>query len=75
MVPIFQNTGNKLVAKNVQKKFQKLVNNRLVDHLEKCDLLSNFQHGFWFFYSTSNLLSAVSDGTVRAFNGFSTTEL
>ena len=29
----------------VSKVFEKLVNNRIVDHLEKCDLFSYFQYG------------------------------
>ena len=30
----------------VSKVFEKLVNNRITDHLEKCDLFSEFQYGF-----------------------------
>ena len=30
----------------VSKVFKKLVNNRIVDHLEKCGLFSDFQYGF-----------------------------
>ena len=30
----------------VSKVFEKLVNNRVVDHLEKCGLFSDFQYGF-----------------------------
>ena len=30
----------------VNKVFEKLVNNRLADHLEKCGLFSDFQFGF-----------------------------
>ena len=30
----------------VSKIFEKLVNNRLIDHLEKRDLFFNFQYGF-----------------------------
>ena len=32
----------------VSKVFEKLVNNRLIDHLEKCDYFSDFQYGFSF---------------------------
>ena len=51
MVPVFENVGERSTAKNygpvsilsvVSKVFEKLVNNRLVDHLEKCDLFSDF---------------------------------
>ena len=30
----------------VSKVFEKLVNNRIADHLEKCDLFSDVQYGF-----------------------------
>ena len=30
----------------VSKVFEKLVNNRIVDHLEKSGLFSDFQYGF-----------------------------
>ena len=51
MVPVFKNVGERPTAKNyrpvsllsvVSKVFEKLVNNRIVDHLEKCDLFSDF---------------------------------
>ena len=47
MVPVFKNVGERSTAKNyhpvsllsvVSKVFEKLVNNRIVDHLEKCGL-------------------------------------
>ena len=46
-VPVFKNVGERSTAKNfrpisllsvVSKVFEKLVNNRIVDHLEKCGL-------------------------------------
>ena len=55
VVPIFKNVGDRSTAKNyrrvsllsvVSKFFEKLVNNRVFDHLEKCGLFSDFQHGF-----------------------------
>ena len=55
VVPVFKNIGERSTAKNyhplsllsvVSKVFEKLVNNRLVDHLEKCGLFSAFQYGF-----------------------------
>ena len=45
MVPVFKNVGERSTAKNyrpvslisvVSKVFEKLVNNRIVNHLEKC---------------------------------------
>ena len=43
----------------VSKVFEKLVSNRIVDHLEKCGLLSNFQYGS--SRSTADLLTVVSE--------------
>ena len=51
MAPVFKNVGKRSTAKNydpvsvlsvVSKVFEKLVNNRIVDHLEKCGLFSDF---------------------------------
>ena len=77
MVPVFKNVGERSTAKNylpvsllsvVSKVFQKLVNNRIFDHLEKCGLFSDFQHGFRSSQSTADLLTVVSDIIARAFN-------
>ena len=55
VVPVFKNVGERSTAKNycpvsllsvVSKVFEKLVNNRIVDHLQKCGLFSDFQYGF-----------------------------
>ena len=52
VVPVFKNVGKRSAAKNyhsdglfsvVSKVFEKLVNNKLADHLEKWGLFSNFQ--------------------------------
>ena len=40
----------------------------IIDHLEKCGLLSDFQYGFRSSWSTENLLAVVSDRIARAFN-------
>ena len=49
MVPVFKNVGERSRAKNyhpvsllfvVSKVLEKLVNNRIVDHLEKCGFFS-----------------------------------
>ena len=70
LVPVFKNFGERSTAKNyrpvsllsvVSKVFQKLVNNRIVDHLEKCDLFSDFQYGFRSSRSTADLLAVMSD--------------
>ena len=55
VAPVFKNVGERSTAKNyrpasllsvVSKVFEKLVNNKIVDHLEKCGLFSDFQFGF-----------------------------
>ena len=43
-------------------------NNRIVDHLEKCGLFSDFQCGFRSSRSTADLLTVVSGRIARAFN-------
>ena len=48
--------------------FEKLVNNRIVDHLEKCGLFSDFQYGFRSTMATADLLTVVSDKIARVFN-------
>ena len=54
----FKNVGERSTAKNycpvsllsvVSKVFEKLVNNRIVDHLGSCGLFSDFQYGFKSF--------------------------
>ena len=52
----------------VSKVFEKVVNNRIVDHLAKCGLFSDFQYGLRSSRSTSDLLTVVSDRLARAFN-------
>ena len=77
VVPVFENVGERSTAKNyrpvsllsvVSKVFEKLVNNRIVDHLEKCGLFSDFQYGFKSSRSTADLLTVVSNRIVRVFN-------
>ena len=55
MVPVFENLRERSTAKNyhpvsvfsaVSKVFEKLVNDKVVDHLEKSELFSDFQYGF-----------------------------
>ena len=77
VVPVFKNVGERSTAKNyhpvsllsmVSKVFEKLVNNRIVDHLEKCGLFSDFEYGFRSSQSTADLLTVVSDRIGRTFN-------
>ena len=55
MLPILKNVGESCITKNylpvcllyvVSKIFEKLVNNKVVDHLEKCGLFSDFKYSF-----------------------------
>ena len=55
VVPVFKNVGERSTTKTyhpasllsvVSKVFEKLVNNKIVDHLEKSGLFSDFQYGF-----------------------------
>ena len=54
MVPVFKKVGERSAAKSyravsllsvVSKVFEKCVNKRIVDHLEKCGLFYDFQYG------------------------------
>ena len=75
MVPVFTNVGERSAAKNysrvsllsvVSKVFENLVN--IIDHIEKCGLFSDFQHGFRSTRSTADLLTVASDRIARAAN-------
>ena len=75
--PCFKNVGERPTAKNyhpvsllsvVCKVFEKLVNNTIVDHLEKCGLFSDFQYGFRSSRLTAYLPKVVSDRIARGFN-------
>ena len=77
VVPVLKNVGERSAARSyhlvrlfsvVSKVFEKLVNNRIVDHWEKCGPFSDFQYGFKSPRSTVDLLTVVSDRIARAFN-------
>ena len=77
VVSVFKNIGERSAAKNfhpvsllslVIKVFEKIVNNRIVDHLKKWDL-----YGFRSGRSTADLLKVVSDRIARAFNRYGAT--
>ena len=64
MVPVFKNVGERSTTKNyhavsllsvVNKVFEKLANNNIVDHLEKCGLFSDFLYGFRSLQSNADL--------------------
>ena len=74
-VPVFKNVGERSTVKNycsvsllsvVSKVFEKLLNNRIVDHLEKCDLFSDYQYHFRSSQSTADLLAVASGRVARA---------
>ena len=77
VVPVFKSVGERSTTKNchqvsllslVSKVFGKLVNNRIVDHLEKFGLFSDFQYGFRSSQSSADLLAVISNRIARAFN-------
>ena len=77
VVPVFKNVGERSTTKNyfpvsllsvVSKVFEKLVNNRIVDHLENYGLFSDFQYDFRSSRSTADLLTVVSNRILKAFN-------
>ena len=77
MIPVFKNVGEKSTAKNycpvsllsvVSKVFEKLVNIRIVDHLENV-ALSHFQYSFRSSWSNGDLLTGLSNRIARVFNG------
>ena len=75
MIAVFKNAGKRSTAKNyhsarllslVSKVFEKLVNNKIVDHLEKCGLFSDFQYGFRSSRSSADLLTVACDRITSA---------
>ena len=77
VVPVFENVGKRSTAKNchsvsvisvLSKVFEKPVNSRIVDHLEKCGLFSGLPCGFRCSQSISDLLTVVSGRIARDFN-------
>ena len=83
VVSVFKNVGERSTAKNycpvsllslVGKIFEKLVNNRNVDQLKKCDHFSDFQCSFRSCQSTAELINVVPDRIARAFNRSGTTQ-
>ena len=77
VVPVFKNVGERSTARNYDpvsllsvatKVFEKLVNSRVLDHLDNCGLFSDFQYGFRSSRSTADLLTVVSDRIAGTFN-------
>ena len=64
MFPVFKNLRERSTATNycpvsllsvVNKAFEKLVNNRILDHSGKCGVFSDFQYAFRSSRSTKDL--------------------
>ena len=77
MVPEFKNVGERSVSNNycpvsllsvVSKVFEKLINNRIFDYLEKCSLFFDVPYGFMYSRLTADLLTVLSDRIARDFN-------
>ena len=51
------------------------MNNRILDHLDKCDLFADFQYGFRSSRSTADLLTVAPDRIARAFNRSGATQV
>ena len=82
VVPVFKNVGERSTAKNyhpvslfsvVSKVFEKLINNRALDHLEKFGflLISSFRSSG----STADLLTVVYDRIAIGFDRFVATRV
>ena len=77
LVSVFKNVVERSTGKNyhpvsllsvVSKVFEKLINNKIVDRVEKCDLFFYFQYSFRYSRSAADLLTVVSNRIARAFN-------
>ena len=77
MVHVLKNVWERSAAKTccpvsllslISKIFEKLVNNRIIDHIDKSGLFLDFQHEFRSSQSTADLLAVVSGRITRAFN-------
>ena len=84
VVLVFKNARERSTAENyhpvsllsvTSKVFEKIVNNRIVDCLEKCDIFCDFQCGLRSSQPTADLLTVISDRIVRDFNRFGTTRV
>ena len=80
VVPVCKNVGERSTAKDyhsisllfgVTKVFEKGVNNRIVDHQEKCGLFSDFQFGSRSSRSTADLLTVLCDRIAKQVWGYS----
>ena len=84
MVPVLKNVGERSTAKNyhpvspffvVSKVFEELINNRIVDHLEKCGLFSDFQYAIRSSQATTDVLQLILIGLLGLLAGLRVLEL
>ena len=84
MVPEFKNVGERSASNNycpvsllsgVSKVFEKLINNRFFDYLEKCSLFFDVPYGFRYSRLTADLLTVLYDRIARDFNKSGATQL
>ena len=80
--PVFKNAGEKStdeiyhpvnLLSVVSEVFEKLINNKIVNYLQRCGLFSDFQYGFRSSCSVTDLPILVSDKIARDFNRSGTT--
>ena len=53
----------------ISEVFEKLVNNRIDNHLEKCGLFSDFQYGLRSSRSTTDFQMVVTDRIAKLLTG------
>ena len=80
MIHVYENDGKRSTFKNhchpasllsaENEIFEKLPNNRFVNHINKCGLFSKFQYGFSSSQSIPEFLLDTSNRIGRAFNRF-----
>ena len=68
VVPVFENVGERCMAKNYHPVGLSLVSKIFEKLLEKCGLFSYFQYGFRSSWSTADLLTVASDRIVGSLN-------
>ena len=83
MVPVYKNVGEWTTAKDycpisflsvVSEVVGKLVNIRIVDHLEKCGPFSDFNYDFKYSLSNADLLKVVSERIDKPFSRYGATQ-
>ena len=67
VVPVCKNYCRVSLLSVVSKVLEKLVDNIIVDHVEKC-FFSDFQYGLGLFDQQADLLTVVSNRIAGAFN-------